>query len=533
MNSATPPSGKRTTVNTQIDAVTVYTDRALVTRRGKVTLTGQEQELELTLPASIQTESVRASGKGAMLVKLLGVSTERLYAKEPVEERVANLEQQLQQLETQKRSVQDTLQAAQLQRSYVQSISEKSVERLARHPVNLDDTTQLLNFIGQQYSQLSNAIAQQEEQRLELDKQLIALRKQLQQLNNPKPKERFSVIVGIESQGEGDFELEVSYIVNRASWIPLYDMRVNRSNLVNLSYLAEVQQSSGEDWQNVALTLSTAKPGLGTLPPKLHPWYIDVRSPQYNTRKRARRSADTPSLAEDDFDEMVMMAAAPAGGALIEAENVETAVSREGGVVTFQVSGGSNIPSDGAPHKITIFSDNYPCQLQYIAMPRLVSFAYLQAKVTNSATGAILPGKANIFRDNMFVGTTQLENIAPNQEFELNLGIDEGLKIERDLIERQVDKKLLVNQRRITYAYRLKVTNLLEREAKLKLIEQLPVSRNEQVKIRLNRSNPQIQIGEMGVVEWAIALPPQAQQEFTYQFTIEHPPEITVIGLDI
>lgn len=526
-------SAKRINVNTQIDAVTVYTDRALVMRRGVVTLTGQEQELELTLPASIQTESVRASGKGAMLVKLLGVSTERLYAKEPVEERVANLEQQIQQLETQKRSVQDTLQAAHLQRGFVQSISEKSVERLARHPVNLDDTAQLLNFIGQQYGQLSNAIAQQEEQRLELDKQLIALRKQLQQLNNPKPKERFSVIVGIEPQGEGDFELEVSYVVNRASWIPLYDLRVNSSNLVNLSYLAEVQQSSGEDWQNVALTLSTAKPGLGTLPPKLQPWYIDVRSPQYNTRRRARRSADAPSPAEDDFDEMVMMAAAPAAGSLIEAENVETAVFTEGGVVTFQVSGGSNIPSDGAPHKITIFSDNYPCQLQYIAMPRLVSFAYLQAKVTNSATGTILPGKANIFQGNMFVGTTQLENIAPNQEFELNLGIDEGLKIERDLIERQVDKKLLVNQRRITYAYRLKVTNLLEREAKLKLTEQLPVSRNEQVKIRLNRSNPQIQLGEMGVLEWAIALSPQAQQEFTYQFTVEHPPEITVIGLDI
>lgn len=524
-------SAKRITVNTQIDAVTVYTDRALVTRRGVVTLTGQEQELELTLPASIQTESVRASGKGAMLVKLLGVSTERLYAKEPVQERLANLEQQIQQLEAQKRSVEGNLQAARLQRGFVQSISEKSVERLARHPVNLDDTAQLLNFIGQQYSQLSDAIAQQEEQRLELDKQLIALRKQLQQLNNPKPKESFSVVVGIEPQGAGDFELEVSYVVNRASWMPLYDMRVNRSNLVDLSYLAEVQQSSGEDWQNVALTLSTAKPGLGTLPPKLQPWYIDVRSPEYNSRIRAMRSAAPPSLSEDN--EMVMMAAAPAAGALIEAENVETAVSKEGGVVTFQVSCGSNIPSDGAPHKITIFNDNYPCQLQYIAMPRLVSFAYLQAKVTNSATGAILPGKANIFRDNMFVGTTQLENIAPNQEFELNLGIDEGLKIERDLVERQVDKKLLVNQRRITYAYRLKVTNLLEREAKLKLTEQLPVSRNEQVKIRLNRSNPQIQLGEMGILEWAIALPPQAQQEFTYQFTVEHPPDITVIGLDI
>lgn len=518
---------RRKTLNTQVYAVTVYTDQALVTRRGIVTLTGEEKELAIALPASIQTESVRASGKG-ILVKLLGVSTERLYATEPVVERVAEIHRQVQQLETQKRGVQGKLQAVKLQRSYVESLSEKSVERLVRQAVNLDDTTQLLSFIGEQYSQLSEEVASNEEQIVELDKQLIVLRKQLQQLNNPKPKESFGIVVGIEPQGAGDFELELSYVVNRASWTPLYDLRVNHNNLVSLSYLAEVQQSSGEDWQNVALTLSTAKPGLGTLPPKLQPWYIDAPSAQFATRRRAR------SLAEDNFDDMVMMAAAPAAGALIEAENVGTAVSREGGVVTFQVSGGNNIPSDGAPHKITIFNDNYPCQLQYIAIPRLVRFVYLSAKVTNSSTGAtLLPGTANIFRDNMFVGTTQLENIAPNQEFELNLGIDEGLKIERDLIERQVDKKLLGSQRRVTYAYRLKVTNLLERATNLKITEQLPVSRDEQIKVRLNRSNPQIQLGEMGILEWAIALLPQAQQELSYQFTVEYPPDLTVIGLDM
>ena len=529
MNQAISPSNSRKTIATQIYAVTVYTDKALVTRRGLVTLTGQEKELAIALPASIQTESVRASGKGAILVKLLGVSAERLYATEPVVERIADLNRQIEQLETQKRSVQSKSQAVKLQRSYVQSLSEKSVERLARQAVNLDDTTQLLNFIGEQYNQLSDAIASSEEQTVELDKQLIALRKQIQQINNPKPKESFGIVVGIESQGAGDFELELSYIVNRASWTPLYDLRVSNNNSVNLSYLAEVQQSSGEDWQNVTLTLSTAKPGLGTLPPKLQPWYIDAPSTQFATRRRAM------TLAEGDFDETMMVGAAPAPvGTLIEAQNVETAISKEGGVVTFQVSGGNNIPSDGSPHKITIFNDNYPCQLQYIAMPRLVSFAYLQAKVTNSSTGAtLLPGNANIFRDNMFVGTTQLENIAPNQEFELNLGIDEGLKIERDLVERQVDKKLLGSQRRVTYAYRLKVTNLLERAANLKIIEQLPVSRNEQIKVRLNRSNPQIQLGEMGILEWAIALLPQSQQELSYQFTVEHPPDIAIIGLDV
>jgi uncharacterized protein (TIGR02231 family) len=154
--------------------------------------------------------------------------------------------------------------------------------------------------------------------------------------------------------------------------------------------------------------------------------------------------------------------------------------------------------------------------------------------VKNSANRVtLLPGKANIFRDNTFVGITQLENIAPGQEFTLNLGIDEGLKIERDLIERQVDKKLIGNNRRITYGYRIVVTNLQNQEANSKLIEQLPISRNEQIKVRLSRSNPQIQLGEMGILEWAFTLSPQAKCEIFYQFIVEHPPELTVVGLDI
>jgi uncharacterized protein (TIGR02231 family) len=167
-------------------------------------------------------------------------------------------------------------------------------------------------------------------------------------------------------------------------------------------------------------------------------------------------------------------------------------------------------------------------------MPHLVSFAYLQATVKNNPNGAtLLPGKANIFRDNVFVGTTGLENIAPGQEFKLNLGIDEGLKIERDLVERLVDKRLISNQRRITYSYRLIITNLLDKEVNLKLTEQLPVSRNEQIKVRLSRSNPQIQLGEMGILEWLLTLPAQEQREIYYQFNVEHPPDLMVVGLDI
>ncbi|MEG4579776.1 mucoidy inhibitor MuiA family protein [Microcoleus sp. MON1_C5] len=533
------------TLNTSISEVTVYTDRALVTRRGTVSLTGNERELAIaSVPATLETESVRATGAGTVAVRLLGVRTETVFSSEPVGDRTAELTQQIQELQTQRRGINDKITARKIQLKFVEGLSEKSVgffsSSIAKQQVGLNETGELLNFLGTNYVKYVSAIAQHEKQQRELDKQIEALLQQLRQVQTPHSQQSFNIIVAIEPSGTGNFELEVSYVVMGARWTPLYDLRVNTTkNQINLNYLAEVNQNTGEDWTGVGLTLSTAKPGMGTLPPKLEPWFIDTVYPRSaQTRDLMMTRSRQPAEAEIaldytnlEFDESGPPAAA---AQLIAAQTATTQVSKEGGTVSFQVGGNTKIPSDATPHKVTIFSENYPFKPEYIAVPRLVSFAYLQAVVVNPLTGAtLLPGKANIFRDNTFVGSVQLENVSPGQEYKLNLGIDEGLKIERELVERQVDKKLIGQQRRTSYAYRLNVTNLHQVQVHLTLKEQLPVSRNEQIKVRSTLTNPKIVAGEMGLLEWIMSLPPQAKQELYYQFVVEHPPDLTVTGLDI
>jgi len=538
------------TLDTRICEVTVYTDRALVTRRGTVTLTGNERELAIaSLPATLETESVRATGAGTVAVRLLGVRSETVFSSEPVGDRTAELTQQIQELETQKHAIDEQIASRKIQLKFVENLSEKSVgsfaSSIAKQQIGLNETGELVNFLGSNYKKYVSAIALYERQQREIDKQIKALNQQLGQVKTPHSEQSFNIIVSIEPSGSGNFELEVSYVVMRARWTPLYDLRVNTTNnQINLNYLAEVNQNTGEDWTGVALTLSTAKPGLGTLPPKLEPWYIDVLYPQRSRSKGRSQKAELeqPRSVSSDYDvdvndmffEGVPGATPDMALAPIQAETATAKVSREGGTVSFQVGGNTNIPSDGTPHKVTIFSENYPFKPEYIAVPRLVTFAYLQALVVNPLTGAtLLPGKANIFRDNTFVGTVQLENVSPGQEYKVNLGIDERLKIERELVERQVDKKLIGQQRRMSYAYRLNVTNLHQVQVHLTLQEQLPVSRNEQIKVRLTLTNPKIVAGEMGLLEWIMSLPPQAKQELYYQFVVEHPPDLTVIGLDI
>ncbi len=544
-------------LETSITAVTVYTDQALITRRGQITLTGEERELTIAaLPLSMEPESVRVGGTGTVAVQLGSVRTELVVATEPVADRVAQLAEQIEQVELQQGALQNHLASIRLKQDFVEGLGKQSINQfsraLSRKDVGLDETRQLLEFLDQSHQDHGTAIAQLEQESKQLNKQLTALHEQLRRVQTPHPEKSYSLVVTIVPAGAGEFELELSYLVKRATWRPLYDLQVTATgDRLQLSYLAEVQQNTGEDWLDVALTLSTAKPGLGTLPPTLNPWYIDVaslrpapapplmrseRNHQININLAGRGAALRGDFAElDAFGysnmEFEMMMQEPQQPTL-SAEVAMADMSTQGGVITFQVSGGGNIPNDGNPYTFTIFRDEYPCHLDYIAIPRLVSFAYLQAVVTNQQI-TLLPGKANLFRDNRFVGTTQLANVSPGQTFKLNLGIDESIQLERDLAEREVDKRLFGGKRRLTVAYRLVVTNLSDRPTTLTLTEQLPVSRNEQIKVRLAKTTPTIQPGELGRLDWQLTLPAHAKQEIYYQFMVEHSPELQVTGLAI
>jgi uncharacterized protein (TIGR02231 family) len=537
------------TIDTEIKAVTVYTDRALVTRQGIMTIAGTERAIVVSnLPTTLDPESVRVSGKGTVAVKLQGVTVDRQYTTEPVAERIAQFTTQIEQLGADKRRLQSQIDTIKLQSNFIQGLREQTQtsfsRSLARQQIGLEDTQNFLDFIGTKTTEYAVAGEDLRQQQQQIDKQLQSLRLQLEEVETPYSKESFEISIAIEPAGAGDFQLELSYVVDRAHWTPLYDLRVHStSKTIQLDYLAEIVQTTGEDWTNVNLILSTAKPGLGTLPPKLNPWYVDVHTvaPMMVRRRSIAAKSDAmmelaaaaPMAARASFDRLEESedTAIPIEYA---AETVVAEVSQQGSVVTFQLGGGGNIPSDGNPHKVTIFNDNFGCEFEYIAMPRLVSFAYLQTKAKNRPDGAtLLPGKATVFRDDVFVGMSNLENIAPGQEFKLNLGVDEGIKIDRELSERQVDKTFLAGNRRITYAYRLSVTNLLNAVTHIQINDQIPHSRNEQIKVKLIKIAPQIQPGELGRLAWELDLPPNQKTEIYYQFSIEHPENIQVQGLDV
>jgi uncharacterized protein (TIGR02231 family) len=330
----------------------------------------------------------------------------------------------------------------------------------------------------------------------------------------------------------------LTYVVSKAGWKPLYDVRLleNGGAALEIGYLAQVTQRTGEDWSDVALSLSTARPALAETLPELDPWYIH---PAFEGAKaRARKmagfgapAAPAPAMESAAMD-LVASKAELAEPVVQDAEIALATVDASGAAVTYHVDGAVVVPSDGAPHKVNVAQFELTPKLDYVSAPKLVEAAYRRAKVVNESPYTLLPGPVNLFAGDEFVGATALELVAPQGEIELYLGTDDRVKVERDLARREVDKKLIGDRRRLYYAYEITLENLLPVEAKVTLHDQIPVGRHEDIKIKLSSVKPEpSERSELNLLDWELVLAPGEKQVVRLEFTVEHPRGMRVVGL--
>jgi uncharacterized protein (TIGR02231 family) len=171
-------------------------------------------------------------------------------------------------------------------------------------------------------------------------------------------------------------------------------------------------------------------------------------------------------------------------------------------------------------------------ELDFVTAPKLLEAVYRRARVSNDSIYTFLPGSANLFAGEEFIGTTRLELIAPQGEIELYLGVDDRIKVKRELKRREVDKKLIGNKRRISYAYEITLENMLQSQVQIILHDQFPVSKHEEVKIRLEEASPQPSAqSELHLLKWIINLDAQEKRLVRFDFTAEYPPALDVVGL--
>jgi len=422
-------------------------------------------------------------------------------------------------------------------------------------------------------------------QKNDIQSKQTVFERQLNELRTARGRQSKTITVRVALTTPGRLEVALRYSIPNASWSPAYDARFhNADRAVELSYFGVVKNGTGEDWKDIVLTLSTARPSLGGAPAELRPWITEVQRPRSPASAGSSTFASTvinpdlvgearmvlapvdaelgrgngqvqiqtrdlPMVGNNVLDLLAVSpglsgrAAAPAPpaqtSAVLSTAGIESTITS----ATFKIPGTVSVPGNNINQKIAIKQTRLPATLQYQSTPRVLEAAFLNASASNSTDYPLLAGPMNTFLDDTFVTVSSLKSVMPGEKFDLALGVDDGVSVKRRIVNRFTEDTGLTNKtRRITYEINVTVTNNKTTTERFMFKELTPVSHDEKIVVKLQSpqekevgtaTNPkEITREEEGKLVWRISLKPGEKREFVLKLSVEHPSDLAVTGLD-
>ncbi|KAG8771593.1 hypothetical protein FRC15_003330 [Serendipita sp. 397] len=483
----------------KVHAVTVFqADRAEVVRLFKVDLKSGQNEVDISqLPTVLDEDSIRVDGVGSN-----AIISDVIYHPPTSSDSDRKHEEAVKELQQTKSVLEQELAIYKKQEDILQAYSE-TLKGADTDGAKLSD---FLDIYAKRQTGIDGKVRELKEQINEIDEK-ITKEGELWSADKEGKKRAARVTVVVSAEHDGEAEICLTYMVSNASWRPLYDLRATvgptKTSIV-LHYRANITQSTGEDWKEVELTLSTASPQLGSTIPSLKPLWVNpiyniVRSDRFQNVYRGGGSYMKES-AKNAMDTSNMMVGSQSmrGGSrspiLQAAMLLPDTIPFEGTMSTsFFIEGLSTIPSDtdvtSQAHKVTVSVIDLTADLQWITVPRELPTAFLQAQIKNTSTYMLLPGKTNVFLDDNFVSKSFIDQVSPSEIFHISLGVDSQVKVTyHPRTKKTRTQGGLLSSRSVITNYHQKVTVKNTRSAPIKKLlvrDQLPVSGDQRIKVAL------------------------------------------------
>jgi len=264
-------------VNSKITDVTVFLNQAQVTRQVKTQLQPGKTELVVGgLTSMLDPQSIQVSGRGSFII--LGTSHHQNYLTD------VTMPKSL-------RSLRDSIEWLSKQVSLEQSQKEilnkeegmlMSNQKIggANQNLSVAELKAMADFYRTRLSEIVSSLMKEDDKIKKLQERMVKIQQQFNSQNEMYQRNTSEIVISLSADVATSADLEVSYVVSNAGWTPQYDIRaINTKSPMQLSYKANVFQSTGEEWKNVKLKLSTANPNQSGLKPELIAWYLDFYQP--------------------------------------------------------------------------------------------------------------------------------------------------------------------------------------------------------------------------------------------------------------
>jgi uncharacterized protein (TIGR02231 family) len=538
----------------KIDAITVFPSGAEITRTVKVKLEAGEHTLlvdDVTGQAAPASLRVEAASTGKLEVGSVDARKISLASTDPTVAQSARkkLTDQIEKLQDEKEEQNNIIHVAEAERAYLQNLSKlPQTSGVGTASGVHEDWNALFGVISSHSADVAKTVTAAKLRQRKIDREIKDLRKEYETAEG-RPEDRTQVRVYVHADAPQEATLSIRYQVGAASWTAFYDARLTTgdkdkgaASTLAITRRASIAQTTGEDWEDVALALSTTRPGTATAAPDLNMLSVDFGSGaapaggmSSNYDRMAQQSGPVSKTADGDLEEnkRVLFKAKKWFAASERAAQQPVAAS------TFQtvyaIPGRTTIKTTGEAKRLQISAENVEPMLLVRAVPRLDHTAYLYAKFNLAKSSSpVLPGQVSLFRDGVFVGSGAFPQLAPGEDFELGFGADERVKVRRIVTE---DKKgetgTFTTSRVEERRYAIMIKNLHSRAIQLQVVDRAPVAMHQDIKVEFTvDKGPQPTEKDVndkrGTMLWEMKAEPDEEKTLSFGYKVSAPADKSI-----
>ena len=499
-------------IQSNASEVTVFLNGAQVTREVSVQIPAGESLLKFeNLSPYIEQNSIQVRANNGLTI--LSVNYEYNYlAKNENNPEIENLKNKLE-------LIQEELT---LENAHLSVVKEDIAFLQANRNIGGQNTTitaAALQQTSEFYSKTITKLKIKEINRTKtinkLTSQRDTLKRQIQEWQQDKDIPFGEIVVKTQSPLATTYNLELTYVVGRASWTPSYDIRSQSINEpLKIAYKANVIQNTRENWKNIKLRFSSANPNLSGTAPTLYPYYL--KYPQPIAMRGSDRTLKSQTSNDNDLQKTMVL----------EEENfvmLSPILRVNQTSVEFEITTPYTINSDGKNYTVDMSTIELPAIYKYYSAPKLDTDAFLIARVTEWEKYNLLEGEANIFFEGTFVGKTFLDMNSAKDTLELSLGRDKSITIKREQIKEYTTKQFIGSNQEEEISWRIQIKNNKNEQLNMLLVDQAPLSTIEDIEVSVKEISGGKQNAQTGEVQWQLTLKPLETKDLIFTYTVKYP----------
>lgn len=398
---------------------------------------------------------------------------------------------------------------------FIDSVTIRAGEDATRHggtdALDLEVLRRQLEFVREERGRIQSAMlrSQDEGEALEAEhrRRVAQQEEKIESLDVPVARVRVAVVEG------GTAEVAIRYLRAGASWSPAYAVRSDQAKAVMpIDFEAVVVQSTGEDWTDVKIALSSATPSSPGLPPDIRPVYVGPSRPEYD-------SVATQSVP-DEMTRSSKSRPSPGSDAMAAIRNA--AIVSGGTAVTYELPGLVSVADGGASSNLRIASFEAPATRVLVTRPVESEQVYLRVDLVNQSGFVLLAGKAALFMEGEYVGPSRIEEVPAGGGFEVWFGPDPAITVSRMVVARDTQSTgLLGGGRQTSIEYRIELRNDGPSAATVEVWDRRPVSQLEDIEVRIVDASPPMAddavyrglAARRGLLKWVIELGPAGSED--------------------